>query len=221
MQGRESSRVVRPSARRLSSMDDELLPSATLVLNGFGSVSRTLLLASTTQTGKAKRSRPNMISEDAFTSDGRNKRASGEIRRGNVFGRVDVEPPVSIMESERPAAASGIVVNNNTEETSSQYRQNAIKKAQTEWETHIAAMERVLSENNAQGIPAGPISQEALELLSQMVSKLYELNTSVMYARMQDVMDTHRMNTERIESVFHGLAGVKKAQEVSRGAPSK
>jgi len=79
----------------------------------------------------------------------------------------------------------------------------------------------VLTTNTALGLPNGPISEEALELLSQMVSKLYALNTKVMHASMQEAMDTHRRNAERIESVFHGLAGVKKQRGFPRGAISK
>lgn len=79
----------------------------------------------------------------------------------------------------------------------------------------------MLFTDGAQGFPTGPMSEEALELLSQMVSKLYDLNARVMYIRMQDVMDTHRMNTERIERVFHGLTRVKRARGLSRKAISK
>jgi len=80
---------------------------------------------------------------------------------------------------------------------------------QNEWNTHILAMEQVLVANQQQGLPNGPISEEALQLLSRMVSNLYSLNAQLMSSRVQQILDTNRQNTTRICRIFNGLAGCK------------
>lgn len=84
-----------------------------------------------------------------------------------------------------------------------------LEKAKRDWETHITAMEQVLATNKARGLPTGAISSDALQLLSQMVSNLYCLNSKLLYAETQQVLDAHRKNVERINDVFQGLAGLK------------
>ncbi|CAD7695279.1 unnamed protein product [Ostreobium quekettii] len=80
---------------------------------------------------------------------------------------------------------------------------------QSEWNTHILAMEQVLAANQQQGLPNGPISEDALQLLSRMVSNLYSLNGQLMSAHMQQVLEINRQNTARICRIFNGLAGCK------------
>ncbi|CAD7696524.1 unnamed protein product [Ostreobium quekettii] len=80
---------------------------------------------------------------------------------------------------------------------------------QNEWNTHILAMEQVLVANQQQGLPNGPISEEALQLLSRMVSNLYSLNAQLMSSKVQQILDTNRQNTARICRIFNGLAGCK------------
>lgn len=95
-------------------------------------------------------------------------------------------------------------------------RMSGVEKAKLDWETHITAMEQVLAANREQGLPAGSISSDALQLLSQMVSNLYTLNSKLLYAQSQHILDTHRHNIERINKVFQGLAGVKKRKSAKR-----
>jgi len=94
----------------------------------------------------------------------------------------------------------------------------ALEKAKLDWETHITAMERVLAANREQGIPRGQISADALQLLSQMVSNLYTLNSKLHFERTQHILEMHRKNTERINEVFQGLAGVRRVGEKRKGS---
>jgi len=84
-----------------------------------------------------------------------------------------------------------------------------VSAIQNEWNTHMLAMEQVLAANQLQGLPNGPISEEALQLLSRMVSNLYSLNLRLMTARMGQILEANRQNTTRICRIFSGLAGCK------------
>jgi len=84
-----------------------------------------------------------------------------------------------------------------------------ISNLQNEWNTHMLAMEQVLAANRMQGLPNGPISEEALQLLSHMVSNLYSLNARLMSARVGQILEANRQNTARICRIFNGLAGRK------------
>eukprot|EP00210_Caulerpa_lentillifera_P009058 g8644.t2 len=221
MQTREASTSVRATSNRLVIRDDEPKTNASLLLNASSSGLVEKAPATVSQGNKAKRSRHEISSEKAFSSEGSNKTTSGEQPKNNAPMRLDAEALISMVSSRQPGSVPEGLLNAAIEETSGQSRQTPLSKAQTDWETHISAMEQVLLTNRSQGLPNGPISEEALELLSQMVSKLYDLNSRVMYAKMQEAADTHQRNIERIESVFHGLAGVKKARGFPRGGISK
>ena len=101
----------------------------------------------------------------------------------------------------------------STEQTSEPTRMTALEKAKLDWDTHITAMEHILSINRAQGVPAHSISLEALQLLSQMISNLYTLNTKLLDTQMHHLLDTHHQNVERINNLFQGLAGLKRPPE--------
>lgn len=159
MQESESSRIARVvGLHRLALMED--LSNASLPVSG-NSASQTMLTSPPParqylslflnlldfcipqRTVKAKRSRPNMTSEHAFSCEEDSKEPWGGSRKTEVLRGMEVESLASKVHSAQPAAITEGVHTTNTEETISQYQRGAIKRAQADWESHISAMEEV------------------------------------------------------------------------------
>lgn len=92
---------------------------------------------------KTKRPRHEITSENAFSSEGSNKSASGENPKTNAPMRLDTESLISLMRSRQPRSLPDGFLTIAAEESSVQSQQSALSRAQADWETHIKAMEQV------------------------------------------------------------------------------
>lgn len=92
---------------------------------------------------KTKRPRHEIASENAFSSEGSNKSASGENPKTTAPIRLDTESLISMMRSRQPRSLPDGLLTVAAEESSVQSQQSALSRAQADWETHIKAMEQV------------------------------------------------------------------------------